>query len=228
MNETTAAESAVLDLAPIERQARLPAEQQTGTIAAQSPMGMMLAAMNHGVKGTHLDQLVSRVEKSFYLSEWFSYAPETGAVLWRKSPSRKIRAGTPAGTPCGKRGKKYLNIKINGGYILAHQVAFFLSFGRLPITEIDHEDGDGLNNRINNLREVTHAANMKNVRMGSRNSSGVVGVTFSKRDSTWESSICADGRRIHLGSFKDKESAAKARKRAESDFGFHANHGKKS
>ena len=71
-------------------------------------------------------------------------------------------------------------------------------------------------------------ANMKNVRIGSRNSSGVVGVTFSTRNSTWESSICVDGQRIYLGSFKEKDSAICARKSAEMQYGFHANHGTKS
>ena len=227
MNATTKAEADVLDLAPIDQPAQSVALQQTGAIAAHSPMGMMMAAMNQGARGKPLDQLIARVGKSFDLPQWFSYVPETGAVLWKQSPSKKVRAGTPAGTPCGKGGKKYLNIKMNGGYILAHHVAFFLSFGRLPVTEVDHEDGDGLNNRLENLREVTHAANMKNVRMGSRNSSGAVGVSFSKRDNTWESSICVDGRRIHLGSFKEKDQAVFARKSAESEYGFHANHGRK-
>jgi len=58
MNETTAAESAVLDLTPIERKARLPAEQQTGTIAAQSPMGMMLAAMNQGASLEQVEKMM--------------------------------------------------------------------------------------------------------------------------------------------------------------------------
>ena len=227
MNATTTAEAAVLDLEPIERSAQPLAMQGTGAIAAHSPMGMMMAAMNQGASGKLIDQLLARVNKSFDIQEWFSYVPETGAVLWKKSPSRKIRAGTKAGTPCGKGKKKYINIKMNGGYILAHHVAFFLSFCRLPVTEVDHEDGDGLNNKLENLREVTHAANMKNVRMGSRNSSGAVGVSFSKRDNTWESSICVDGRRIHLGSFKEKDQAVFARKSAEAEYGFHANHGRK-
>lgn len=228
MNATTKAEADVLDIEPITRPAQQVAIQQGGALAANSPMGMMMAAMSQGVHGKPLNQLIARVEKSFAIPEWFSYVPETGAVLWRRSPSRKVRVGTPAGTPCGKGRKKYLNIKIKGGYILAHHVAFFLSFGRMPVTEIDHEDGNGLNNKLGNLREVTHAANMKNVRIGSRNSSGVVGVTFSTRNSTWESSICVDGQRIYLGSFKEKDSAICARKSAEMQYGFHANHGTKS
>ena len=201
-------------------------QQPTGQVPANSPMGMMMAAASHGLRGKRIDQLISRVNKTFDLPEWFSYDPDSGAVTWRKSPSTKVRKGSISGTPCGKGPKKYLNIKFRGGYILAHHVAFFLSFGRLPVVEIDHIDGNGLNNRLINLRETTHASNMKNVKRSSRNTSGVVGVHFNKRLGMWESTICANGRRIFLGNFNDKSKAAHARKQAEAELGFHKNHGR--
>lgn len=194
--------------------------------AANSPMGMMMAAARTGISGKRIDQLISRVAKSFDLAEWFSYDPDTGIVSWKKSPSTSIKQGRAAGTPCGKGSKKYWNIKFRGGYILAHHVAFFLSFGRLPTAEVDHIDGDGLNNRLKNLREATHASNMKNMRMNSRNTSGIAGVHFNKKVGRWESTICANGKRIFLGNFNDKSEAASARKQAERTLGFHKNHGR--
>lgn len=62
MNATTKAEADVLDLEPIDRPAQSVALQQTGTIAAHSPMGMMMAAMS---KGASLEQ----VEKMMDLQE---------------------------------------------------------------------------------------------------------------------------------------------------------------
>lgn len=227
MNATTTAEAAVLDLEPIERTAQPLAVQGTGAIAANSPAAMMMQAMSQGIVGKRLDQLLARIKKTFDIPEWFSYDPESGLVTWRKSPSKKIRAGNAAGTPCGKGSKKYLNIKFDGGYILAHHVAFFLYFGRLPICELDHIDGNGLNNRLPNFRETTHASNMKNVKLSSRNTSGVMGVHYSRKTGKWEASICVDGKRIFLGSFSSTEKAAMERKNAEARYGFHKNHGKR-
>ena len=48
MNATTKAEADVLDLEPITRPAQQVAIQQGGALAANSPMGMMMAAMGQG------------------------------------------------------------------------------------------------------------------------------------------------------------------------------------
>ena len=58
MNATTTQEREVLDLAPIEREARPIALQQTGTIAAQSPMGMMMAAMSQGASLEQVEKMM--------------------------------------------------------------------------------------------------------------------------------------------------------------------------
>lgn len=43
---------------------------------------------------------------------------------------------------------------------------------------IDHIDGDPLNNKINNLRQVTMSVNNRNRKADSRNKSGITGVIF--------------------------------------------------
>lgn len=58
MNATTTAEAAVLDLEPIERSAKPLAVQGTGAIAAHSPMGMMMAAMNHGASLEQVEKMM--------------------------------------------------------------------------------------------------------------------------------------------------------------------------
>ena len=50
-----------------------------------------------------------------------------------------------------------------------------------PSLQIDHIDGDSLNNNIDNLRLVTQAVNLRNQRKNSNNTSGFTGVTFHKR-----------------------------------------------
>ena len=58
MNATTTAEAAVLDLEPIERTAQPLAVQGTGAIAANSPMGMMMAAMNQGASLEQVEKMM--------------------------------------------------------------------------------------------------------------------------------------------------------------------------
>ena len=58
MNATTKAEADVLDLEPITRPAQQVAIQQGGALAANSPMGMMLAAMNQGASLEQVEKMM--------------------------------------------------------------------------------------------------------------------------------------------------------------------------
>jgi hypothetical protein len=86
--------------------------------------------------------------------------------------------------------------------------------GDIGTKEVDHIDGDGLNNRRANLRAVTHAQNMKNQRLRSDNKSGCPGVAFHKRDGVWQAYIDNDGVRHNLGYHKCITSAAAAYREA--------------
>ena len=68
--------------------------------------------------------------------------------------------------------------------------------------QVDHRDGDGLNNLRNNLRLCTHAQ--------ANNTSGHKGVTWYKRDSKWRAQIQVNGKTIFLGYFDDSTEAARA------------------
>lgn len=77
--------------------------------------------------------------------------------------------------------------------------------------EVDHKDGDGLNNRRSNLRLATHKQNMGNMRKHRNNTSGYTGVSRHPRDrGRWRAVIMVDGKQRYLGVFRDKESAAEA------------------
>lgn len=54
-------------------------------------------------------------------------------------------------------------------------------------------------------------------KLKANNSSGVTGVSYSKRDKRWRSYITVKHIRYELGYFKDKESAIQARKKAEKE-----------
>ena len=163
------------------------------------------------------------------------YDADTGALTWKKRPMQsfvnsrawamwnKRFAGRPAGC-VGSRG--YQNVKVDYQTLGGHRIAWAIYYGEWPEGEIDHINGDKLDNRICNLRAVSAAENMKNLRTPATNSSGVMGVSFVSRINRWRAYIRVNGRATHIGYFMSKEDAARARNLAAEKFGYHKNHGR--
>lgn len=76
--------------------------------------------------------------------------------------------------------------------------------------ELDHRDGNGLNNQKSNLRACTHAQNCQSNRLSKNNSSGYKGVSWGKQSNKWRAYIKFQGRLRHLGLFFCLIKAAKA------------------
>jgi hypothetical protein len=79
-----------------------------------------------------------------------------------------------------------------------------------PGVEVDHRNGDSLDNRRTNLRLCSHAQNMANQRHRSGGTSRFRGVTRGRRHGRWFARIKVNYRGIHLGTFDDEREAAKA------------------
>lgn len=73
--------------------------------------------------------------------------------------------------------------------------------------DVDHEDGDGLNNRRGNLRAATRAENSRNQRRRRNSRSGFKGVTWHKLGGRWAAQITANGKNHYLGLFDTPEAA---------------------
>lgn len=71
----------------------------------------------------------------------------------------------------------YLVLKIKGKQLKAHRIAWFLHYGSWPIGVIDHINGDRIDNRIRNLRDVSvKENNANNVNKLPNSKTGVKGV----------------------------------------------------
>jgi hypothetical protein len=151
---------------------------------------------------------VSFIGKPFtkeLVSEYIAYDPDTGSFTRLKTSGTK-KAGDKVGCINGR----YLTINICGKNIRGHRLAWFLTHGRLPTT-IDHVNGDGLDNRLCNLREVTQQQNIHNHRKPPRhNTSGYLGVSYFKAGNKFSAHINLDGKKKHLGYFVDPEVAHQA------------------
>lgn len=157
------------------------------------------------------------------LKENLHYDPETGIFVWKKS-FHKPRIGNEAGCIIIRHKKKYRQIILFSKAYLAHRLAWFYMNGEWP-SEIDHSDGNGVNNKFSNLSEVTHLENGKNQRLPSNNTSGTMGVHYCKVTGKWFARIKVNNNVINAGRFEDKKDAVTARKKVEKDYGFHPNHG---
>lgn len=75
--------------------------------------------------------------------------------------------------------------------------------------EVDHIDGNGLNNRRDNLRLTTHQQNTFNQRKPNGTISQYKGVTFDKQAHKYVAQIVIGGKHIKLGRFKTETEAAR-------------------
>ena len=76
--------------------------------------------------------------------------------------------------------------------------------------EVDHKNGDKLDNRKSNLRIATHFQNSKNRNKQLSASSKFKGVDFQKRNGKWRARIKLDYKSKYLGEFDTEIDAAKA------------------
>ena len=172
------------------------------------------------------------------LRKLLSYDSDTGRLTW-KSRDACMFCGNDA-VPKSKTwntrfaGRAALATQDRNGYFYgsifgmpyaAHRVIWGLKTGLWPV-EVDHIDGNPRNNVWENLRNATRSQNMKNQKIRTDNTSGVVGV--SKRGNSWRAYITSEGRRIGLGTFDCIWTAVEARREAEKTYGFHENHGRQA
>lgn len=180
---------------------------------------------------TQRDDLISHED----LLELIDYDPFSGVIRWKYrariwfTTDRQYKTWNKrfAGAIAGTVHNGYRDVRILGPTYKAHRLAWFYCYEKWPSDDIDHVDGDCLNNAIGNLRDIPHKENTRNQRIHRHNKSGVMGVNFHKRDQKYYVYIGARESREHIGVFKTFEEAVKARRAAERDRGFHPYHGRR-
>lgn len=155
------------------------------------------------------------------LKELFKYDEETGIFTRVKQTSSKALVGMVAGT---KTNQGYIQIVVDSQICLAHRLAWLYVYGALPKNCIDHINHNPGDNRIINLRDVSTWENTKNRRRDPRNTSGMQGVTWHRRNKKWQVQLWNGGKYHYLGQFQNISDAKQVRKQANIDFNFHANH----
>lgn len=121
------------------------------------------------------------------------------------------------GKPTGQHANTtqgYARVKVGGRMLRAHRVIYAIIHGEMPAGQIDHINGNRVDNRIENLRDVSHSENQHNHKTPENNTSGFTGVGWHAPLQKWVSRIKVNNRTLHLGYFENLEDAVKARKMA--------------
>jgi hypothetical protein len=100
---------------------------------------------------------------------------------WKIDCGQRAKSGNIAGTIStnNKTGRKDAHVQFNKKTWYVHRILWILRNGEIDINlDIDHIDGNPLNNHKENVRLVTKRINARNQKRKKTNSSGVNGVYF--------------------------------------------------
>ncbi len=138
------------------------------------------------------------------LRNLLSYDATTGQFTWLVQRSIRVKIGCAAGNL--NRGDGYWYIQVDYRSYPAHRLAWLYVHGEWPKEHIDHIDGDRINNRLNNLRDVSRSVNLQNRKRASvHNKTGYLGVSPFK--TKFMANIRLAGKRTYLGLFATPEIA---------------------
>jgi len=175
------------------------------------------------------------------LRQFLDYDPEAGKLVWRERLPVHFTDGVYSAVRCCKSwnrlnagnqaftnimGIGYAKGSVNGRLLLAHRVIWAIVTGEWPQGDIDHINGNRSDNRWVNLRDVSHAINLRNASGKSNNTSGATGVSYRTDRGKWRARVMVDGRERSLGSFDSFDAAVAARDAAMISDGFTKRHGK--
>jgi hypothetical protein len=164
-------------------------------LARQAPRRILPAPPAHGsnVK-SQLERFKSRL----------NYDEESGHFYWRQG----ILAGQLAGSR-HNGGRGYWTIGIGRKRYLAHRLAWLFKMGEWPWPYIDHINGNGMDNRLCNLRLATRSQNYANGQLRSTNKTGFKGVhlVHLKDRLRYGATISFEGKKTSLGTFNSAKGA---------------------
>ena len=136
------------------------------------------------------------------LKELFDYDESTGLLTRKIYVSGGRKKGSAVGCDTGIG---YLSARVEGDLYLVHRLIMMLVHGYLT-KEIDHINGNGKDNRLENLRHADRFKNGQNMSIGRHNKSGKKGVSRSRKG--WRGSIDSNGIQYQKR-FKTFDEAAK-------------------
>jgi HNH endonuclease/AP2 domain len=100
----------------------------------------------------------------------------------------------------------YRTVRVKSKVIHAHRLAWLYVYGVLPPEEVDHINGDTMDNRIENLRLANRTQNCGNI-VKRPGACGLFGVSKQSNTRKYRASITVNSKRLSLGYFDTAEEA---------------------
>ena len=144
--------------------------------------------------------------------ELFEYDPTSHTGLRYKKDHYPRHKGSTAGGKAS-RGKYYEVVVSGRTRVKAHRIVWALHHGELPKKQIDHINGNGLDNRIENLRQVDASQNNWNRSIKTASKTGVKNI-HKLRNGKFRVNIWKDYKSNHFGVFNTLEEAVLAANKA--------------
>jgi len=157
--------------------------------------------------------------------EMFDYVD--GQLFWKNRLDMPQKWNTKwAGEKAGTISNDRKTVGVNNKRFQFHRIVWVIFNGEIPPnTQIDHINGNALDNRIENLRLATHSENARNSKISRNNSSGYKNVVWDEFCQLWLVSLYANGKSIRKR-FKDLDKAVEFAKVKRMELhGQFANHG---
>jgi len=177
---------------------------------------------------------------SAFFKDYLSYDSATGKFFWLERADgmfddwRQARrwnghfAGKESGTASLQlSGYSRMQIGLLGKTFSLHRIsALYLGLIKTygENLDIDHIDGNPLNNKSVNLRACTRAINLRNHKISSKNTSGITGVSFHRHSGKFNAFARNGSKKLNLGYFNTIFDAACTRRAWELLHGYTNRH----
>jgi hypothetical protein len=180
------------------------------------------------IKLTHAEKIALLTPE--WVHSLFRYNAELGQVIWRERPREHFKTKRAWSTWNSNYAEKRTGAKLRNwwavniplpnqvGHLATYEsrLVIFLTKSHWPASQIDHENHDGADNRLNNLREATAGQNSQNRRIRTDSISRVIGVRRVGRK--WYARIGVKGKLIWSKPFNTVEEAIEARKQLKAKY----------
>ena len=144
-----------------------------------------------------------------YLRQRIKVDTEKGVVTWVDATRHhKELNGLEAG--CSRRSshhnKRYWYVKIDSLALKRSHIVFLFGVGHWPVNQVDHINGNSLDDRITNLRGATSTQNAWNHKHRAKQSPTPMGVRQTK-SGRYQARIACNKKQIAIGTFETAEQA---------------------
>jgi HNH endonuclease/AP2 domain len=137
----------------------------------------------------------------------------TQTVIYKPSCGKFVNVSKPERPEAvrSQNGQGYLAVRHRGETYAAHRLAWFLKTGAWPEGPVSFKNGDRTDLHFSNLKcmSMREIGIRRKQPRSSKLYLAPIGVTWHVLRNRWMSRICgADGKSVHLGYFKDAQTAA--------------------